>query len=238
MSDCGHILVLDDEPSICAIVKRALEGGGFRVTTVASGPDMTRALSAGAVDLLVLDLMLPGEDGLVLLRDIRATRDLPVVVLTGRGEPVDRVLGLELGADDYIAKPFEPRELVARVRSVLRRTQRPATAQRPETGILRFDSWCLNLQSRQLTGEAGQPVALTTAQFDVLAALDTHPNRVLSRDQLLDYARDREASQFDRSIDVHIGHIRKKIERDPKKPELIQTVHGHGYLFTPTVTQG
>jgi len=195
-------------------------------------------MESGAYDLIVLDLNLQGEDGLTYLRKLRESREVPVIILTARGEPVDRVVGLELGADDYVPKPFEPRELLARVRSVLRRTKTNGKEKPAPPKSLSFDGWTLDLTSRILTSPDGQPVKLTTAQFDILAVMVTHPNRTLSRDEILDLARNRTGTPFDRSIDVHVGHLRKKIADDPRNPKIIKTVHGIGYLFSADVTAG
>jgi len=232
------ILVVDDEPEVCALVKRCLEPGGYSVTAAHTGADMLKEMESGAYDLIVLDLNLQGEDGLTYLRKLRESREVPVIILTARGEPVDRVVGLELGADDYVPKPFEPRELLARVRSVLRRTKANGKEKTAPPKSLSFDGWSLDLTSRILTSPDGQPVKLTTAQFDILAVMVTHPNRTLSRDEILDLARNRTGTPFDRSIDVHVGHLRKKIADDPRNPKIIKTVHGIGYLFSADVTAG
>jgi len=238
MTDTGHILVVDDEPHICSLVERCLTGVGFRASSAASGLEMKNKIAKGDVDLVVLDLMLQGEDGLDLLREIRTENRIPVIILTGMGETADMVIGLELGADDYISKPFEPRELRARVRSVLRRAkdQVENKPQGNDISEMRFAGWTLDRMARKLVDPEGIESSLTAAQFDLLCALASHPNRVLNRDQLLDLARGRESSPFDRSIDVHIGHLRQKIEIDPKEPTIIKTVYGAGYIFTPTVS--
>lgn len=231
-----HILIVDDEPQICTLVQRVLATGGFRVTTANSGEQMRKAVRAGAIDLVILDLMLPGESGLDLLRSLRATSQVPVIILTALGEPVDRVVGLELGADDYVAKPFEPREILARVRNVFRRAE-PPTPPAAEAATLTFAGHVLQPAARRLTGPAGE-IKLTTAEFELLHALASHPNRVLSRDQLLDLARNRASTPFDRSIDVHIGHLRRKLETDPRDPQLIKTVYGIGYVFAAATERG
>ncbi len=224
-----HVLVVDDEPQIGALVQRVLANGGYRVSTAQSGEEMRKVLRAGGVDLVILDLMLPGESGLDLLRGLRQGSQVPVIILTALGEPVDRVVGLELGADDYVAKPFEPREILARVRNIFRRAE-PAGAAEPASA-LRFCGFVLHLPSRRLIGPDGEDIRLTTAEYELLHALAAHPNRVLSRDQLLDLARNRAATPFDRSVDVHIGHLRRKIEDDPREPRIIKTVYGAGYVF-------
>jgi two-component system OmpR family response regulator len=238
MTDTGHILVVDDEPHICSLVERCLTGVGFRATSASSGEEMKNALGKGDVDMVILDLMLQGEDGLDLLREIRQDNHIPVIILTGMGETADMVIGLELGADDYISKPFEPRELRARVRSVLRRSkgQTKNQPQGDDINEMRFAGWVLDRLARKLIDPQGHEASLTAAQFDLLSALASNPNRVLSRDQLLDLARGRESSPFDRSIDVHIGHLRQKIEENPKDPTIIKTVYGAGYIFTPSVS--
>ncbi|MCP5368679.1 MAG: response regulator [Hyphomicrobiales bacterium] len=236
MSRAEHILVVDDEPQVCALVKRVLGDGGYRVSTAHDGATMGRLVRRADVDLVVLDLRLGPEDGLALLRELRATSRLPVVILTALGDTCDRVRGLESGADDYLPKPFEPPELLARVRSVLRRAgpwTAPAEPEGPD--CRRFEGWRLDMRARKLCDPSGAEVDLTTAQFDLLHAFVSNPNRVLSRERLLDLARDRVAMPNDRSIDVHIGHLRRKIEADPRQPLLIKTVYGAGYIFTPTV---
>ncbi|WP_428605224.1 response regulator [Sedimenticola sp.] len=237
MKEAERILVVDDEPDVCTLVARCLAPGGYEVDTAYNGSEMQQRIDHRLYDLIVLDLNLQGEDGLLYLRNLRQEMDIPVIILTARGEPVDRVVGLELGADDYLPKPFEPRELLARVRTVLRRikpTSENVTLSNKRQ--LCFADWMLDINTRKLQSESGYSVELTTAQYDVLIALATHPNRVLTRDQILDYARGRDGTPFDRSIDVHIGHLRQKIERDRRHPEIIKTVHGVGYLFATKVT--
>jgi two-component system OmpR family response regulator len=231
----GHILVLDDEPAICAVVKQCLEPGGFRVQAAHTTEEFRRRLRREAYDLVILDLNLPGEDGLGLLKEIGRETSIPTIILTARGEPVDRVVGLEMGADDYVPKPFEPRELLARVRSVLRRARRPAAGDLPRGQVLCFEGFTLDPNSRQLLAPKGEPVTLTTSEFEILHVLATHPNRALSREQIMNLARRREATPFDRSIDVHIGHLRRKIEKDVHSPRVIKTVHGVGYIFSAKV---
>ncbi|HEX5319003.1 MAG TPA: response regulator [Stellaceae bacterium] len=236
MSDNGHILIVDDQKDVCEVVEDYLTGEGYRVSTALNGDEMRQVLSQSPVDLVILDLMLPGEDGLALARFLRSESEVGIVILTGRGELVDRIIGLEMGADDYLAKPFNLRELLARVKSVLRRIQgggeaRPA----PVRSRVRFAGWDLDLSSRELTAPSGEPVRLTTGEFDLLAVFVNHPNQVLSRSRLLDLARSREAGPFDRTIDVQVGRLRKKLEEDPVNPTLIKTVRGGGYIFAPVV---
>lgn len=239
MSEGRLIVICDDDPQVAALLRRSLEGAGYRTCVVGEGEGLRRALRTKAADLVVLDLMLPGEDGLVLLREIRDRHDLPVVILTGRGEALDRVIGLELGADDYLGKPFEPRELVARVRSVLRRSG-GGERRRPEEAAerLRFEGWTLDLLARELTAADGTPVPLTAAEFDLLTEFARRPGRVLSRDQLLELARRRSGTPYDRSIDVHVMNLRRKIEADARNPQLIKTVYGAGYIFTAAPERG
>ncbi len=236
MSDNGHILVVDDQQEIRDVVQEYLTGEGFRVSTAHDGTGMRRVLSQSPADLVILDLMLPGEDGLTLARALRSQSGIGIIILTGRGETVDRIIGLEMGADDYLPKPFHLRELLARVKSVLRRVQsRTAEGAQPARSRARFAGWSLDLSSRELTSPAAEAVRLTTGEFDLLAAFVSNANQVLSRDRLLDLARNREAGPFDRTIDVQVGRLRRKLEDDPQNPTLIKTVRGSGYIFTPAV---
>ncbi len=235
MADKSTILVVDDEPDICALVINSLKLGGYKGLQATDGRQMKRLLRTEPVDLVILDLTLGDEDGLQLLKQVRETENLPVIILTGRGEPIDRIIGLELGADDYLPKPFEPRELVARVRSVLRRALPPDPA--GIDGLITFSRWSLDTASRQLTAPDGSEVILTSAEFDLLAALARQPNRALNRDLLLETTRNRMGTPYDRSIDVHIMNLRRKIEVDPKSPRLIKTIRGIGYIFTPNADE-
>lgn len=240
MDPAPHILIVDDDREIRDLLSRFLARHGYRVSVAGDGRAMRKAFADGAIDLVILDLMLPGDDGLTLCRELRSSSAVPIVMLTAMGEEVDRIVGLEIGADDYIAKPFNPRELLARVRAVLRRVGAPAGglagARRAEaTQAVRFAGWRLDLDSRDLTAPDGTLVSLSGGEFGLLAAFVLHPQRVLSRDQLLDLARGRGANAFDRSIDVQISRLRRKIEADPREPALIKTVRGGGYMFTATV---
>ena len=236
MSDNGHILIVDDAQEIRDIVQEYLAGEGFRVSTARDGVGMRALLSRSPADLVILDLMLPGEDGLALARSLRSQSGVGIIILTGRGETVDRIIGLEMGADDYLPKPFHLRELLARVKSVLRRVQsRTDDGPQPARSRARFAGWSFDLSSRELLSPAGHGVRLTTAEFDLLAAFVSHANQVLSRDRLLDLARNREAGPFDRTIDVQVGRLRRKLRDDPQNPNLIKTVRGSGYIFTPPV---
>jgi two-component system OmpR family response regulator len=233
-----HILVVDDHSEIRDLLKRFLEQHGLRVSCARDGKEMKRLLEEREFDLLVLDLMMPGEDGLTLCRELRAKSSLPIIMLTAMGEETDRIIGLEMGADDYLAKPFNPRELLARIKAVMRRTQvEPQPAPETLTRDLRFDRWLLDINRRELVDEEGVGLSLSTAEFDLLRVFLERPQRVLSRDQLLDLARGREAVAFDRAIDTLVSRLRRKLERDPKNPELIKTIWGGGYLFAADVTQ-
>lgn len=233
-----HILVVDDHSEIRDLLKRFLEQHGMRVSCARDGKEMKRLLDEREFDLLVLDLMMPGEDGLTLCRELRVKSRLPIIMLTAMGEETDRIIGLEMGADDYLSKPFNPRELLARIKAVMRRTQAESLPV-PETLTrdLRFDRWLLDVNRRELVDEEGVGMSLSTAEFDLLKVFLERPQRVLSRDQLLDLARGREAVAFDRAIDTLVSRLRRKLERDPKNPELIKTIWGGGYMFSADVTQ-
>jgi len=230
-----HILVVDDDREIRDLLARFLKKHGCRVTAAADGREMQAALTDRRIDLVVLDLMLPGEDGLTLCRRIRGRSDLPIIMLTAMGEDIDRIIGLEVGADDYLAKPFNPRELLARIRAVLRRAGARPEGAPDDGGELAFAGWRLTRTRRALTGPDGAPVELTSGEFDLLQALVERPRRVLSREQLLDLTQGREAGPFDRSVDVLISRIRRKIEADPAKPTIIKTVRGGGYMLAQPV---
>lgn len=232
-----HILIVDDHREVRDLVSRALAKDGFRVSTAADGRAMRKVLANSRIDLILLDLMLPGEDGLSLCRAIRAESNIPIIMLTAKGDEVDRVIGLELGADDYLPKPFGSRELIARIKAVLRRSNGKAAAgpaQRPKR--YRFDRWQLDTARRELLRDDGVTVPLSTGEYDLLIALVERPQRVLTRDQLLDLARGRSANALDRSIDTQVSRLRRKLERDPNSPQIIKTVWGGGYMFTPVVS--
>ena len=236
MTTPSHILVVDDEPDIRELMETYLTGEGYRTSTAENGEMLRRLLAQEPVDLVILDLGLPGEDGLSLTRYLREHYDTPVIIVTGKGETVDRIIGLEVGADDYIAKPFDLRELLARVRSVLRRTQRRTERETAKAGDnVRFAGWLLDLGGHRLLSPEGKEVPLTTGEFNLLSVFVHHPNRVLSRDELLELTHHREAGPFDRSIDVQIGRLRRKIEEDPEYPTLIKSVRAAGYIFTSPV---
>ncbi|MEM7351148.1 MAG: response regulator [Acidobacteriota bacterium] len=237
MSAMPHILIVDDDAEIRDLLSRFLTQHGLRATTAGDGRQMEQRLRCGRFDLLVLDLMLPGEDGLSLCRRLRADSALPIIMLTAVGEETDRIVGLELGADDYVTKPFNPRELLARIKAVLRRVG--DAGQRAAGGgqQFEFDGWRLDAGRRELHAPDGVLVPLTGGELDLLIAFAEHPRRVLSRQQLLDLTRGRMAAPFDRSIDVQVSRLRRKIEDDPKAPTLIKTVRSGGYLFTPAVVR-
>ncbi len=227
-----HVLVVDDDPSIRELVSDYLTGNDLRVSAVADGEAMRAVLADQVVDLVVLDLKLRGEDGMAIARRIRDESEIPIVMLTGRSEEADRVMGLELGADDYLTKPFSPRELLARIRTVLRRRRTEMRQGRPE-GIraYRFDGWELNLNTRRLTNRDGRSVPLSNGEFSLLVVLLGAPSRILTRDQLLDLSRLHNDEVYSRSIDVQILRLRRKIETDAAKPRYILTERGAGYLF-------
>ncbi|MFN4089258.1 MAG: response regulator [Alphaproteobacteria bacterium] len=236
METLPQILVVDDDREIRDLIARFLARHGFRVETAADGRAMWSVLRDRRIDLIVLDLMMPGDDGLTLCRELRAKTDVPVIMLTAMGEDIDRIIGLEVGADDYVAKPFNPRELLARIRAVMRRaggTARPADGETPAVYV--FSGWKLDTGGRILVDPDGMQVELTSGEFDLLLAFAERPQRVLSREQLLDLTRGRDASPFDRSVDVQVSRLRRKIEPDPARPELIKTVRSGGYMFTATV---
>ena len=240
MSDASHILVVDDDQRVRDMLCRYLEQEGFCVTGAEDGEAMRQLLSDKQVDLILLDLVMPGQDGLSLSREIRAESDIPIIILTGKGAPIDRVVGLEVGADDYITKPFHLREVLARVRSVLRRTASNQNVQSQTDSDdageqIRFAGWQIDLAQRELRDPGGAPVSLTTGEFNLLSALAQRPNRPLDRDQIMDLVKGQDWQPYDRSIDTQIGRLRKKLEADPKNPQLIKTVRGVGYIFTPKV---
>jgi two-component system OmpR family response regulator len=232
----SHILIVDDDSEIRDLLARFLDKHGFRVTTAADGHNMRKQLENGRFDLVVLDIMLPGEDGLSLCRRLRSESKLPSIMLTALGEETDRIVGLEMGADDYLAKPFSPRELLARIKAVLRRTSDSTDLpQRGAGQILMFAGWQLDIGKRELRSPDDVLMPLTAGEFDLLVAFAEHPQRVLSREQLLDLSKGRDASPFDRSIDVQLSRLRRKIEADSKNPVIIKTVRNGGYIFAVDV---
>lgn len=227
-----HLLVVDDHPEIRQSLSRYLRQQGFRVSAADGGVQMRQVMRDATVDLIILDVMMPGEDGLSLCRELVAKGEVPVILLTAMADETDQIVGLELGADDYITKPFNPRELLARVRAVLRRFHSlPPQRQAPGQQRLRFVGWSLDLGQRRLTDPEGTEVPLSNTEFLLLSAMATRAGRVLNRDQLLDLTRGREAGVYDRAIDNQIMRLRRKIEQDPSHPEILKTVWGGGYLF-------
>jgi two-component system OmpR family response regulator len=234
-----HLAVLDDEADITQLLASYLAGQGFRVSQVHTGAALIELMASDAPALVLLDLGLPGEDGFAIARQLREHWRCGLVIVTGRGDAVDKVVGLEVGADDYVTKPFDLRELVARIKAVLRRLvpsdAPPARATAAPVTMLRFAQWELDTAARRLLDPKGQEVALTTGEFDLLNTLATHPGRVLSRDFLLEHTRGRDGGPFDRTIDVQIGRLRRKIEADPETPQIIKSVRGAGYILVPKV---
>ena len=236
MDTSAHLLIVDDDREIRDLLSRFLRRQGFRVDTARDGREMYRALADWQIDLVVLDRMLPGEDGLSLCRDLRVKSRIPIVMLTVLGAETDRIVGLEVGADDYLVKPFHPHELLARIKAVLRRVQDSSlSGASSKDTVLRFAGWKLDRTRRRLESSEGLNVALSDGEFDLLVAFAEHPQRVLSREQLLDLSRGRSPAPFDRSVDMQVGRLRRKIETHPDAPELIKTVRGRGYIFTPPV---
>lgn len=237
MSDQSeHILIVDDDREIRRLLHEYLMESGYRVTAVGDGRAMHKALDEYQIDLIVLDLMLPGEDGLSLCRMLRTRSNIPVLMLTARGSEVDRVIGLEMGADDYLAKPFSPRELLARIRSILRRAKSlPLQQVDTRFGTYRFGNWSLDVVTRNMIAHDGLVVPLSGAEFRLLRVFLDHPQVVLSRDQLLELVAGRESIPFDRSVDVLIGRLRKRLNDAGKEPALIKTIRGQGYVLATRV---
>ncbi|MBB5046051.1 two-component system OmpR family response regulator [Rhodopseudomonas rhenobacensis] len=231
-----NILVVEDDRETRALIAKYLRANGCHVTAAADGHEMHQAMADRRVDLMIMDVMLPDEDGLSLCRKVRAKSQLPIIMLTARGEDVDRIVGLEMGADDYMVKPFNPRELLARINAVLRRQATALNASStPEATAFAFDGWHIDFRLRELRNPAGARVALTSAEFDLLRAFCERAGRVLSREVLLDLTQGRNSGSFDRSIDVLVSRIRRKIEADPQDAMLIKTIRSGGYMFTPVV---
>jgi DNA-binding response OmpR family regulator len=238
-----RILIVDDDATLRGRLAKYLEGEGFHATTAKDGAEMRDIIAASPVDLIILDLMMPGEDGLTLTRLLRERSKVGILILTGKGDTVDRVVGLEMGADDYLPKPFELRELLARVRSILRRVAgaRSTGAAEPAAAageVLTFDGWRLDCARHGLAAPDGREVHLTSAEYKLLEALARSPNRALDRDRLMDAVAGRGWQPFDRSIDLHMSNLRHKIEADPKRPRIIKTVRGAGYMLAARVGRG
>lgn len=228
VEDRARLLVVDDDPELRELITAYLTKQGYHITAVADGVEMDGVLLAEDIDLVILDLMLPGEDGLSIAKRLKQDANTPIIIVSAQGEDVDRIVGLEVGADDYIAKPFNPRELLARVRAVMRRAHGKAG----DGGVVSFGEYRLDLSAQRLA-KAGEPVSLTSGELDLLTILVRHPNRVLDRDRILDLLTGAERSPFDRSIDVRITRLRSKIEPNPGSPIYIRTVWGKGYMFCP-----
>lgn len=238
MSSAPHLLVVDDDREIRDLLSSLLGRRGYRVNTAEDERAMRRFLAYAKVELIILDVMLPGMDGLAICRELRSSSETPIIMLTARGETTDRIVGLEMGADDYLAKPFDVHELEARIKAVLRRRRTADHAERDaQCSTLEFEGWKLQLRQRQLVSPAGALVDLSFSEFELLSALAERSQRVLSRDQLLDITSGRESSPFDRSVDIRISRLRRKIEPDPRKPSLIKTIRSGGYMFVPTVVR-
>lgn len=236
MNNSAHLLIVDDDREIRDLLSRFLRRQGFRVDAVRDGREMLQALADWQIDLVILDRMLPGEDGLTLCRELRAKSRVPIIMLTVLGAETDRIVGLEMGADDYLVKPFHPHELLARIKAVLRRVHDvPLTEASDKDATLRFAGWTLDRARRRLESLEGVNVALSDGEFDLLVVFAEHPQCVLSREQLLDLSRGREPIPFDRSVDMQVGRLRRKIEANADEPELIKTVRSRGYIFTPAV---
>ncbi len=238
METIAHILIVDDDREIRSLLADYLQTNGYHALTADGGVAMRKILETNQVDLIVLDLNMPGEDGLTLCRNLRAQSTIPIIMLTARSEPLDRILGLEMGADDYLPKPFEPRELLARIRSVLRRSQAlPGNSENTSVQSLRFSGWTLDLTARHLINSQGMVIMLSGAEFKLLHIFLAHPNRVLNRDQLLNLTQGRDADPFDRSIDIQISRLRQKLGEDARAPQIIKTVRNGGYVLATTVEQ-
>jgi two-component system OmpR family response regulator len=235
MEASPHLLLVEDDAEISGMLSRFMLDHGFRVSRAEDGRAADRVLASSKIDLIVLDVMLPGEDGLSICRRLRTGSSVPILMLSAMGTETDRVVGLEMGADDYLPKPFSTRELLARVRAVLRRGQLIPDEAPGDAEGFRFDGWKLDLLARQLTSPDGLRLPLTSGEFNLLAVFCRHARRVLSRDQLLDLVHGRAATLFDRSIDIQVSRLRRKIEADPKDPTLIKTVRFGGYMFTAAV---
>ena len=245
MPDNQHILVVDDDTRIRTMLRRYLEEEGFKVSEAGDGVAMRRIFDGGTVDLVILDVTMPGEDGQSLARYVRQHAQTPIIMLTGKDDVIDRVAGLEAGADDYVAKTFHLREILARIRTVMRRihpdkpaTQAPAAGAKAEGETLHFQGWTMDLLRREVRNADGAVATLTSAEFELLRVFATHPNRVLNRDQLMELVKGREWEAYDRAVDTLIVRLRKKIEADPSQPALIKTVRGAGYVFAAPVTKG
>jgi len=236
-----HVTIVEDDPDVRALLARSLGSEGYRVTALESGTGIERVMSSDLVDLVILDIGLPDIDGLTITQQIRRQSDVAIIIVSGRGDLADRVVGLEIGADDYITKPFEPREIQARVRSVLRRGRREDDRNAHSAGHdhrrYGFGDWILDATAQSLCGQEGRPVGLTSGEYKLLEAMVTRANRVLTRDQLMDVCYGNHSPSFDRSIDVCIARLRKKLQDDPRNPVIIRTIRNGGYMFAARVTR-
>jgi two-component system, OmpR family, response regulator len=230
MEPISHILFVDDDRGIRGLVGEYLERNGYRVSLAGDGGQMDSILARHSPDLIILDLMLPGVDGLTLCRELRARSSIPILILTAKGDPIDRILGLELGADDYVTKPFEPRELLARIRNILKRTSSKEFESGREV-IYRFDGWTLDTRTHQLISPDSVDVPLSTSEYRLLLVFLKHHNRVLTRDKLMDLLKGREPDAFDRSIDLRVSRLRQKLKDDARSPRMIRTLRNEGYIF-------
>jgi two-component system OmpR family response regulator len=235
MISTPHILVVEDDRDIGQLIAKYLRANDMRTSVAENGRAMDRMLADTRISLIVLDRMLPGEDGLSICRRLRASSDIPIIILTAQADEVERIVGLEMGADDYIGKPFNPRELLARIRAVLRRRDDARGKINPAHKGYRFAGWSLDASTRRLHDPSGTRVELTGAEFDLLLVFCERPGRALSREQIIDLTQGREAAPTERSVDILISRLRRKLERDPKDPELFQTIRSSGYLFSPEV---
>ena len=234
----GHILIVDDDAQIRLLAGKFLREHGYRVTTARDGREMRQTLASASVDLVILDIMLPGSNGLDLCKELRSRSSLPVIMLTARGTETDRIVGLEIGADDYLAKPFNPRELLARINAVLRRARSHLDAPQVKSGqYLRFEMWTLDTRRRELTDPKGVIVDLSTGEYDLLLTFLEAPQRVLTRDQLMDAAKHRMATGYDRAIDIQVSRLRRKIDVSEDGQAMIKTIRGTGYMFVPAVVR-
>jgi two-component system, OmpR family, response regulator len=238
MGNRSSVLLVEDDAEIAELISRYLENNGMAVTRIPNGASVDAKLAGGAYDIVILDLNLPGEDGLSICRRVRAAHGIPIIIVTAQGEDVDKILGLEMGADDYVVKPFNSRELLARIRAVLRRAEPQNRIDPPSSNqAFQFQGWRINLLSREVVSPTGAKIAMTGAEFDLLHAFCENPNRVLTRDQLINMTHGPTAGPFERSIDVLISRLRQKLEKDPKNPTVIQTVRSEGYMLSAPVTR-
>jgi two-component system OmpR family response regulator len=233
----AHILVVDDDSQIRQLAAKLLREHGHRVSLARDGREMWHALDTAAIDLVILDIMLPGGNGLDLCRELRARTQLPIIMVTALGSDTDRIVGLEIGADDYLAKPFNPRELLARINAVLRRAQTSTGAARRDGHLMTFDGWMLDTRRRELTNRDGIIVDLSTGESDLLVTFLDYPQRVLSRDQLMDSAKNRIATGYDRAIDIQVSRLRRKLDASEDGQAMIKTIRGTGYMFVPAVAR-